>query len=66
MKAPDIRALVTGASGGIGCALARELHQRGASVLLVGRDTQALERAAQGLGGRSTRVDWCAADLATE
>jgi short-subunit dehydrogenase len=65
MKAPAMRALVTGASGGIGCALARELHHRGASVLLVGRDTQALERVVQGLGGRSTRVDWCAADLAT-
>jgi short-subunit dehydrogenase len=65
MKAPTMRALVTGASGGIGCALARELHCRGASVLLVGRDTRVLERAAQDLGGRSTRVEYCAADLAT-
>ena len=65
MKAAEMRALITGASGGIGCALARELHGRGASVLLVGRNAQALERAAQALGGRSARVDWCAADLAT-
>jgi short-subunit dehydrogenase len=65
MKAPAMRALVTGASGGIGRALARELHRRGASVLLVGRDPQALESAAQDLGGRSTRVEYCAADLAT-
>jgi short-subunit dehydrogenase len=60
-----MRALVTGASGGIGRALAQELHGRGASVLLVGRNVQALEHAVQALGGRSARVDWCAADLAT-
>ena len=65
MKAAAMRALITGASGGIGRALAQELHGRGASVLLVGRNAQALERAAQTLGGRSARVDWCAADLAT-
>ena len=65
MKVAAMRALITGASGGIGRALAQELHGRGASVLLVGRNAQALERAAQALGGRSARVDWCAADLAT-
>jgi short-subunit dehydrogenase len=65
MKAAEMRAVITGASGGIGRALAQELHGRGASVLLVGRDAQALEQAAQALGGRSARVDWCAADLAT-
>jgi NAD(P)-dependent dehydrogenase (short-subunit alcohol dehydrogenase family) len=65
MKAAAMRVLITGASGGIGRALARELHGRGASVLLVGRDVQALASAAQELGGRSPRVDWCAADLAT-
>jgi len=65
MKAAAMRALITGASGGIGRALARELHGRGASVLLVGRDAQALASAVQELGGRSARVDGCAADLAT-
>jgi short-subunit dehydrogenase len=65
MKAAEMRALITGASGGIGCALAKELHGRGASVLLVGRDAQALKGAVQELGGRSARADWCAADLAT-
>jgi len=65
MKAAGMRALITGASGGIGRALAQELHGRGASVLLVGRNAQALESAAQELGGRSARVDWCATDLAT-
>ena len=66
MKATAMRALITGASGGIGRALARELHGRGASVLLVGRDAQALASVAQELGGGSARVDWCAADLATD
>ena len=65
MKAAQMRALITGASGGIGRALATELHGRGASVLLVGRDVQTLASAAQELGGRSVRIDWCAADLAT-
>jgi len=65
MKAAAMRVLLTGASGGIGCALALELQSRGASVLLVGRDPTALERAAARLGGRSPTVDWHAADLAT-
>ena len=65
MRAATMRVLVTGASGGIGRALAQELHGRGASVLLVGRDAPTLDRVAQDLGGRSARVGWCAADLAT-
>ena len=35
--------LVCGASGGIGCALARELHRRGAVLTLAGRDRARLE-----------------------
>lgn len=65
MKVAEMRVMVTGASGGIGRALAAELHRRGASVLLVGRDPQALERTAQALGGTSARVACLAADLAT-
>jgi len=65
MKAAAMRVVITGASGGIGRALALELHARGASVLLVGRDPVALERTAAQLGGRSSSVDWHAADLAT-
>ncbi len=65
MKVAQMRAVITGASGGIGRALAQELHGRGASVLLVGRNAQALESVAQDLGGRSARIEWCAADLAT-
>jgi 3-oxoacyl-[acyl-carrier protein] reductase len=54
-------ALVTGASGGIGGAIARALHRQGAAVLLAGTRQGALEALAVELGER-TRVH--AADLA--
>jgi short-subunit dehydrogenase len=65
MKTNAIRALLTGASGGIGRTLAAELHRRGASVLLVGRTDDALQPLARSLGARSDRVRAHAADLAT-
>src|ERR1700760_2687093 len=43
-------ALVTGASGGIGGAIARALHAQGAAVVLSGTRAGALERLASGLG----------------
>ena len=46
-------ALVTGASGGIGGAIARALHQRGAAVLLAGTRQGALEVLAAELGERT-------------
>jgi 3-oxoacyl-[acyl-carrier protein] reductase len=47
-------ALVTGASGGIGGAIARRLHEHGASVVLSGRRTEPLERLAGELGERAS------------
>lgn len=47
------RALLTGASGGIGRAIARALDARGARVLLSGRRAEALEEVAAALGGRA-------------
>jgi 3-oxoacyl-[acyl-carrier protein] reductase len=47
-------ALVTGASGGIGGAIARQLHGQGASVVLTGRRRDALDRLAAELGSRVT------------
>jgi NAD(P)-dependent dehydrogenase (short-subunit alcohol dehydrogenase family) len=44
-------AVVTGASRGIGLAVARALRDRGARVTLMARDGAALEAAAAGLGG---------------
>ncbi|QQP88042.1 3-oxoacyl-[acyl-carrier-protein] reductase [Skermanella sp. TT6] len=46
-------ALVTGASGGIGAAIARALHAQGASVALSGTKVEALEALAAELGGRA-------------
>ncbi len=46
-------ALVTGASGGIGGAIARALHAQGAQVALSGTRTEALEALAAELGDRA-------------
>lgn len=46
-------ALVTGASGGIGAAIARALHAQGASVALSGTRRPALEALASELGARA-------------
>jgi 3-oxoacyl-[acyl-carrier protein] reductase len=46
-------ALVTGASGGIGGAIARALHAQGASVALSGTRGEALEQLAAELNGRA-------------
>jgi uncharacterized protein len=49
--------LLTGATGGIGHAIARRLHGAGASLLLTGRRTDVLEPLAAEVGGRATAVD---------
>ena len=49
-------ALVTGASGGIGGAIARALHAQGATVVLSGTRAEALERLAAELGERAAAV----------
>lgn len=66
MKAAGMRILITGASGGIGRAIAAELHRRGASLMLVGRDAQALSRLIEELQGASPRLQACVGDVATE
>jgi 3-oxoacyl-[acyl-carrier protein] reductase len=48
------RALVTGASGGIGSAIARALHAQGAEVALTGRRREALDALAAELGDRAS------------
>jgi 3-oxoacyl-[acyl-carrier protein] reductase len=53
-------ALVTGASGGIGAAIARSLHERGASVALSGTRVEALSALRDELGDRA---HICACDL---
>ncbi len=48
----DRTALVTGATGGIGGAIARALHKQGASVAVSGRQKDKLEKLAAELGSR--------------
>src|SRR5690242_13264425 len=53
-------ALVTGASGGIGAAIADALHEHGATVVLSGTRVDAIEATRARLGERAHA---CAADL---
>ena len=56
------RALVTGASGGIGAAIARELRGRGAQLTLSARREQALRALADELGAAAVTADLCDAE----
>ncbi|MBA2764671.1 MAG: SDR family NAD(P)-dependent oxidoreductase [Thermoleophilaceae bacterium] len=55
------RVLLTGASGGIGDAIARELHGRGATVVVSGRRAELLDALREELG---PRIECAPADLA--
>jgi uncharacterized protein len=57
MELRDSSVLLTGATGGIGHAIARQLHAAGATLLLTGRRTDVLEPLAAEVGGRATAVD---------
>lgn len=59
------RVLLTGASGGIGHALAREFARRGAHLLLNGRDTEKLTAIRAELRSASTDVTVLVSDLST-
>lgn len=49
--------LVTGASGGLGSAIARDLHRRGASLVLSARNVELLEQLADELGAEVLVAD---------
>ena len=56
-------AVVTGASQGIGLAIAKAYTDAGASVMIVARDQARLDEAAGGIGG--DRIFTCSADVST-
>lgn len=60
----DKSALVTGASGGIGSAIARKLHASGAKVALSGTRQEPLERLAEELGERAYILPCNLSDMA--
>ena len=57
MTAIEGTVLLTGASGGIGHAIARALAARGAKLVLTGRRADVLEPLARELGGRALALD---------
>ena len=63
MQIHNARIVLTGASGGIGAALAAELAKRGARLGLVGRDAAKLNALAQPLASQGIEVECIATDL---
>ena len=63
MELKGAHILLTGATGGLGQELARQLAEAGANLLLVGRDEARLESLLSGLGGTGVRLERIAADL---
>ncbi len=57
MDLANVRVLLTGATGGIGQAIARTFAAQGADVTLSGRRVEVLEPLAQELGGRALGCD---------
>jgi NAD(P)-dependent dehydrogenase (short-subunit alcohol dehydrogenase family) len=66
LRLDDKRAVVTGASGGIGEALARALAREGAHVLVHGRRQPEAERVAGAIRAAGARAGWATGDLGTE
>jgi short-subunit dehydrogenase len=63
MNLASARALVTGASGGIGAAIVREIVARGGSALLTGRDERVLQALAREVDPGGESIDVHCADI---
>jgi len=59
MEITGARVLLTGASGGLGQAIARDLAGRGASLVLTARRTATIEALADELGAEAVTADLC-------
>jgi short-subunit dehydrogenase len=57
MQISGATVLLTGATGGLGHAIARALHERGGELILTGRRTEILETLADELGARALAID---------
>lgn len=60
------RALITGASSGLGAEFARQLAPQADVLVLVARRAEALEEVKQSLSGQRARILCCVADLAAD
>jgi Tropinone reductase 1 len=60
------RAVVSGATSGIGLATARELAALGAEVLVVARDAARVEATVESMRGEALKAQGCPADLSSE
>ncbi len=58
--------VVTGGGGGIGLATAEAFAERGAAVLVVGRDPEKIAAAADGIQRRGSAASWFAGDVSRE
>jgi len=68
---PDGVALITGGGRGIGAAIAREVAELGANVVLAGRTAATLEKSAKAIGAKATPVvcdvaDWKSVETAAK
>ena len=66
MNLRDARALVTGASGGIGAAIVREIVGCGGKALITGRDAQSLRQLARSIDANGNCLAVHAADITRE
>lgn len=57
MNIENAKVLVTGGGSGIGFAIAKQLRERGAAVVICGRDETKLARAAQEIGATAIQAD---------
>ena len=67
MKLANKKILLTGGSGGLGTEIASQLHRSGAKLILVGRNSKALEKLAILLNrGDETTVEFFVADISSK